>query len=190
MVGMRRMSKLGWSFVSQDAGGELVMTLDCPEFARGGEGRRGGVKALPMHRGRSPRPGGQGSAPVLRSRATAEGGLHPLRRRVSAVDGGLARLRWMPEWRCSFILHDAGDEWVMRLKCPVFRGGASGGRAACRLGSRRNSRFGNLRYAWRNTVRSVGGKAPPRSKTPSCTQLKNSGISRIDFLVFNGSVLN
>ena len=48
----------GCGFVLYDVDGEWLMPLDCPEFSRGGGGRKGGVKALPMHRERSPRPGG------------------------------------------------------------------------------------------------------------------------------------
>ena len=89
-----------------------------------------GIKAVPMHRERTPRPGGQGSAPVLRSgsahppqwlcyggRAT-EGGLHPLRQGMSVADGGLAGMRWIPESEGDFVLYYVGDEWVMPQDCP------------------------------------------------------------------------
>ena len=80
-------------FILQDAGGEWVMPQDCPKFARGGGGRGGGVKA--PEGWRSPHPGGQGSAPVLRS-STAEGGLHPLRRGVNTADGGWVGMEKTP----------------------------------------------------------------------------------------------
>ena len=105
-------------------------------------------KAVPMHRERSPSPGGQGSAPVLRS-STAEGGLHPLARRVSAVDGGwrlplwrrlpnllfrrlpnlpgILRCQEMAEAGCGFVMEDVGGQLLMHLKCPVLSGGAFAG---------------------------------------------------------------
>ena len=48
----------GCDFVLEDIGGELLMSRDCPECGRRAGTRRGGVKAVPMHRDRSPSPGG------------------------------------------------------------------------------------------------------------------------------------
>ena len=99
----------------------------------------------------------------------------------SAWDGKAMRQRaeirgQRSEEGCNFVSQDVGGEMVMHLKCPEFRegasgragraayrgncGGVSGVRALCRLGSRRNSRLGNLRYPWRNVVCSGGGQAP------------------------------
>ena len=86
-------SQLGWSFIPQDVGGEMVMRRNCPEIGGGARG------------------GGRGSA------------------------------------YCGFCM------------------GASGEREFCRLGSRRNSRLGNLRYAWRNVVHP--GRKPPRGMPES-----------------------
>ena len=66
-VRMRRMPKSGGDFVSQVAAGELIMPKNCPEFGEYAGRRRVGVKAVSQARGRSPSPGGQSSAPVLRS---------------------------------------------------------------------------------------------------------------------------
>ena len=87
--------------------------------------------------------------------------------------------RGMLESGCGFVPQDLGGEMVTRRECPEIRGGtngggggssccgfcmgASGGREFCRLGSRRNSRLGNLRYAWRNVV-------PPGRKPSPCTE--------------------
>ena len=79
---IREMRESWWSFISEVVGGELVMALNCPELREGGDSRGGGVKAAPVHRDRSPRPGG------------LHGGLehdeHPweLSRRVNEADRG------------------------------------------------------------------------------------------------------
>ena len=117
VVGMRKSPKSGGDFVLEDIGGELLMSQDCPEFARGGDGRGSGVKAVPQARDRSPRPGG--------IRGGLEHDEHPwgLRRGVSTANGGLVGMRRMPEWGWGFIWQDAGGEWVRRHKCPEFQWG-------------------------------------------------------------------
>ena len=116
--GSSELLESGWSFVLEDIGSEWVMTMECPEFARGGDGRRGGVKALPMHRDLSPCPGG--------IRGGLEHDEHPrgLRRGVSTADGGLVGLRRMPEWEWGFVSEVVRVESVMPRDCPAFaRGG-------------------------------------------------------------------
>ena len=90
----------------------------------------------------------------------------------------------MPDSGCGFVPEDIGGEVLTRRACPEFGGGASGGGGGsscyrfclgasggcefCRLGSRRNSRLGNLRYAWRNVV-------PPGRKPSPCTESTRGG---------------
>ena len=111
----------GCEFVSEGIRGESVMPQDCPEFARGGGGRGSGVKAVPMHRDRSPRPGG------------IQGGLehdeHPwgLRRGLDTADSGLVRIRRRSKWGWGFIWQDAGYKSVRARACPEIRSGKAEG---------------------------------------------------------------
>ena len=115
-------SQLGWSFVLQDAGGEMLARRNCPENGAGaGGGRESGVKAVPQARDRSPCPGG--------IRGGLEHDEHPwgLRRWVDTADGGWVGLRRMLEWGCEFIWQGAGSEWVMAMGCPEFAQVGDGG---------------------------------------------------------------
>ena len=121
-------SESGCGFDPQDVGGEMLMSRDCPEIGRGAGGGGRGVKALPMHRERSARPGGL--------RGGLEPAEHPwgLRRRASEAAGG-----WrLPPWRRLPNLHGV-------LRCQEV--------------------------------------CPSQGQGPTCTQLKNSGISRMGFEV-------
>ena len=111
-------SEEGGDFISEDIGGEMLTRRDCPEFGGRAGTRRGGVKALPMHRDLSPCPGG--------IRGGLEHDEHPrgLRRGVSTADGGLVGLRRMPEWEWGFVSEVVRVESVMPRDCPAFaRGG-------------------------------------------------------------------
>ena len=97
------------------------MPQDCPEFARGGGGRGGGVKAIPMHRERSPRPGG------IRGGIKHDEHLWGLRRGVDTADGGLVGMRRRSKWGGGFVWQDAGGKSVSARDCPEFQWGKAEG---------------------------------------------------------------
>ena len=78
-------------FSWQGAGDESVRVRNCPEFGGGADTRRGGVKALPMHRERSPRPGG------IRGGLKLDEHSGELRQRVCEADRAVVRMRRMPK---------------------------------------------------------------------------------------------
>ena len=94
----------------------MLTRRDCPEFARGGGGRRGGVKAVEGWR--SPRPGG------LRGGIVHNEHTWGLRRRVSEADRAAGRRRNLPESWCGFDTEDVGDEALMSRDCPEIGGHA------------------------------------------------------------------
>ena len=77
----------GYDFVLHDAGGEWVMRLNCPEIRVVGDSREGGVKAVPMHRDRSPSPGG------ITSCLANDEHLGSSCRGENVANGGLGRMR-------------------------------------------------------------------------------------------------
>ena len=82
-----------------------------------------GVKALPMHRDRSPSPGGTTEGPGTDDRPWG------VRRGVRKADGGVL------ESGCGFVLYDADGESVMRHECPEYRGGkAESGKQKVEIG--------------------------------------------------------
>ena len=91
--------------------------MECPEFVRGADGGGRGVKAVPMHRERTPRPGG------------IRGGLahdeHPwgFRRGVSASDKERVGVRKTSKLEWDFVLQDVVGELVMTQDCPEFSRG-------------------------------------------------------------------
>ena len=105
-------SESGWSFVLEIIRDEMLTRRSCPEFARDGGGRGDGGKALPMYRERSPRPGG--------IRGGLEHDEHPwgLRRGVDTADGGWVGMRRWSKLEWGFVWQDAGEEWVIAMKCP------------------------------------------------------------------------
>ena len=128
---IRELPESRGDFVWHEVGGEMVTRQDCPEFARGGSDRKGGVKALPMHRERSPRPGGLCGG--------LEHGEHPwgLRRGVSTTDGGLAGMRRRMKWGWGFDWHDIGGEMLTRRECPEY----SDSKTGCARGNWRGRRW-------------------------------------------------
>ena len=109
----------GCDFVSQDIGGELVMTGECPEFGAGSGGGGRGVKA--PEGWRSPRPGG------ITACLQDNGHLGRLRRGEDGVNAVLVGMRIRPESGCDFSSEEVVNEWVMRRGCPEL-GGDGGGR--------------------------------------------------------------
>ena len=124
VAGRLKLPEPGCGFSSEDAGGEMLTWRDCPEIGAGAGTRRGGVKAVPMHRDRSPSPGG------ITACLQDNGHLGRLRRGVNGVNGvnaGLVGMRKGLEWGCGFGLHDSVGEWVMTRDCPeIERGKAKG----------------------------------------------------------------
>ena len=111
-------------FVPEAAGGEALMPTSCPELRGGGGVRAGGVKALPMHRERSPRPGGiterrEKNEPDGALRR-ADGGLAGTRRRKSESDQLPVSSHQSPS---DFVPETAGGESLMPTDCPEFGGG-------------------------------------------------------------------
>ena len=99
-------------FVSQTAGGELVMPQDCPELEGGAGIRGGGVKAVEGYR--SPSPGGTRESRRADERSWGHG------RGLGEADGGLVREVRIPESGCGFVLHGVVGEILTTVHCPGF----------------------------------------------------------------------
>ena len=99
----------------------MLIPQECPEIGAGAGGGGRGVKALPMHRERSPCPGG------IRGGLDHHEHSWGLRRGVSTADGGLVGMRRMPESGYGFVWQDAGGERVRLHQCPEFRWGKAEG---------------------------------------------------------------
>ena len=86
------------------------MPQECPEFGRGGDGREGGVKAVPQARDRSPSPGG--TLELLLADEHTWG----LRRGVNEADDGLVGMHEIPESGGSDRAQVAENEVLMNGK--------------------------------------------------------------------------
>jgi hypothetical protein len=104
-----------WGFSSQGTNVEWVLPQECPEFGGGGSSRAGGVKAVPMHRDRTPSPSGN------TERLGAEVHLAEFRLGLGVADGGLLGMHGIPESRCDFVLYDAGSEMLMPQEYPEIQ---------------------------------------------------------------------
>ena len=115
-------SESGWRFNPQDARGELVMAVVCPEI--GGGGGTGvesiGVPITKVHAGFMVDVRGTSALTPALSRS-GEGERSATWRR-----GGRARLAWrlapeireLPESRCDFVVEDIGGELLISRDCP------------------------------------------------------------------------
>jgi hypothetical protein len=103
-------------FTLHDANGEMLMRKDCTEIGGGGGRQRGRIKAVPMHRDRTPSSGGIAEGLGENERRWG------VRRPLSEADGELLGMHEMPESRCDFILHDADGEMLMRKDCTEYGG--------------------------------------------------------------------
>ena len=109
---------IGGGFSSQDIGGDMVTRRDCPEYARGGGTRRGGVKA--PEGWRSPRPGG------ITACLQDSGRLWRQRRGLSEENGEFVGMRKRPESGGGFSSQDIGGKLIMPRECPEIGKGEHG----------------------------------------------------------------
>ena len=112
-TGMPEALASGCGFVPQNIGGEVLMPRDCPEFSGGADPAPSGTPPgfLPTHTGAYTVAGHRGN---LTLDLTLNHNL-VLSAPARTGQGNPSQLGW------SFVLQDAGDEWIMRLDCPEFR---------------------------------------------------------------------